>query len=74
MKVAVSTSLRGYQLTASTCLAHGALHAEDLVIERHGRRQEVFAALDYSFDHDQALRYTTHCGRIWVDSKTRIRR
>jgi hypothetical protein len=33
-------------------------------------RPEAFTALDYFFDDQQALRYATHWGRIWVDMKT----
>jgi len=69
MKAAVSTSHRGYQLTASACPAHGGLHAADIVIERPGRAPEAFAALDYFFDDEQALKYATNWGRIWVDMK-----
>jgi hypothetical protein len=68
MTAAVSTLHRGYQLIARACPVHGGLHAADLVIEKPGRAPETFAALDYYFfDDEQALKYATHCGRIWVD-------
>src|ERR1700676_4902491 len=70
MEAAVSTLHRGYQLTASACPAHGGLHAADLVIEKPGRAREAFAALDYFFDDEEALKYATDWGRIWVDLKT----
>ena len=70
MKAVVATTHRGYQLTASTCPVHGGLHAADLVIEKPGRSPESFSALDYFFDDQQALKYATRWGRIWVDMKT----
>jgi hypothetical protein len=59
MTAAVSTLHRGYQLIASACPARSGLHAADLVIEKPGRAPETFAALDYFFDDEQALRYAT---------------
>jgi hypothetical protein len=70
MKAAFSTLHRGYQLIASACSAHGSLHAAELVIERPGRVPEAFAALDYFFEEEQALKYAIHWGRIWVDTRT----
>jgi hypothetical protein len=70
MKAAVATLHRGYQLKASACPAHGGVHAAGLVIERPGRAPEAFAALDYFFDVEQALKYATSWGRIRVDMKT----
>lgn len=67
MTAAVSTLHRGYRLIARTCPAHSGLHAADLVIEKPGHAPETFAALDYFFDDEQALRYATRWGRIWVD-------
>jgi hypothetical protein len=69
MKIAVSTLHRGHQLTASAWPAHGGLHGADLVIDKPGRAPEVFAALDYFFDDEQALKYATNWGRISVDMK-----
>jgi hypothetical protein len=67
MTAAVSTLHRGYRLIARACPAHGGLHAADLVVEKSGRAPKTFAALDYFFDDEQALRYATRWGRIWVD-------
>jgi hypothetical protein len=67
MTADVSTLHRGYQLIARACPAHGGLHAADLVIEKPGRAPETFAALDYFFDDEQALKYATHWGQICVD-------
>jgi hypothetical protein len=39
----------------------------DLVIEKSGRAPKTFAARDCFFDDEQALRYATRWGRIWVD-------
>jgi hypothetical protein len=56
MRTGVSTLHRGYQLTASACPVHDGLHAADLFIEKHGLAPKAFAALDYIFEDEQALK------------------
>lgn len=63
MMAAVSTLHRGHRLTASASPAHDGLHAADLLIEKPGRAPESFAALDYYFDDQQALKYATSCAK-----------
>jgi hypothetical protein len=63
-----TTSHRGFLLTASSCPAHGDLLAADLVVQKPGHAPRSFFALDYFFDHEQAVSYATHWGRIWVDT------
>jgi hypothetical protein len=63
-----STSHRGFLLTASSCPAHGGLVAADLVVQKPGHAPHSFSALDYFFDHEQAVNYATRWGRIWVDT------
>ncbi|MGF6903609.1 hypothetical protein [Paraburkholderia sp. GAS348] len=65
MKAVVPTLHRGSQLTAIACPAPGGLHAADLVIEKHGLAPKAFAALDYFFEDEQALKCVppgTHLG------------
>jgi hypothetical protein len=69
MKAAFSTLHRGYQLTATACAVQGGLHAAGIVIEQPGCAPRTFDALDYFFDHEQALSYATNWGRLWVDMK-----
>jgi hypothetical protein len=40
---------------------------QTLLSRKPGRAPETFAALDYFFDDEPALRYAARWGRIWVD-------
>ena len=68
MNTPSTTSHRGFLLTASSCPAHGGLLAADLVVQKPGHAPRSFFALDSFFDHEQAVSYATHWGRIWVDT------
>jgi len=70
MMIPVLTTHRGYRLKASTAPAHDGLHAADLTIEHPERPTQIFSALDYFYDGEQALTYATAWGRIWVDMKS----
>ncbi|SEB93456.1 hypothetical protein SAMN02787142_0588 [Burkholderia sp. WP9] len=70
MTIPVLTAYRGYRLKASAAPTLSGLHTADLVIEKPGRPPQTFAALDYFHEGEQALRYATAWGRIWVDMKT----
>jgi hypothetical protein len=68
MTASSTTSHRGFLLTASSCPAHSGLLAADLVVQKPGHAPRCFPALDYFFDHEQAVTYATRWGRIWVDT------
>jgi hypothetical protein len=63
-----TTSHRGFLLTASSCPVHGGLLAADLVVQQPGHAPRSFPALDFFFDHEQAVNYATRWGRIWIDT------
>jgi hypothetical protein len=68
MTASSTTSHRGYLLTASSCPVHGGLLAADLVVQQFGHGPRSFPALDYFFDHEQAVNYATRWGRLRIDT------
>jgi hypothetical protein len=70
MMIPMLTTHRGFRLKASAAPTQDGLHAADLTIEAPGRPPQTFSALDYFYDGEQALKYATAWGRIWVDMKT----
>ena len=69
MTIPMLTTHRGYRQQASAAIRDDGLHAADLIIEKPGLPARIFNALDYFYDGEQALRYATAWGRIWVDMK-----
>jgi hypothetical protein len=62
-----TTSRGGFLLTASSCPVHGVLLAADLVVQKPGHAPHSFPALDYFFDHEQAVNYATRWGASgWI--------
>ena len=70
MMIPMLTTHRGYRLKASSAMGHDGLHAADLIIEKPGLPAQTFNALDFFYDGEQALKYATAWGRIWVDMKS----
>jgi hypothetical protein len=70
MMIPMLTTHRGYRLKASSAMNLDGLHAADLTIEKPGLPPQTFSALDYFYDGEQALKYATAWGRIWVDMKS----
>ncbi|MPW16879.1 MULTISPECIES: hypothetical protein [Paraburkholderia] len=69
MTIPMLTTHRGYRLQASAAMGDDGMHAADLIIEKPGLPPRTFNALDYFYDGEQALKYATAWGRIWVDMK-----
>jgi len=57
----------GYRLNACAKPTSSELCGADLVIGRPGFPSRHFRALDHFYDAQQALRYATRWGRVWVD-------
>jgi hypothetical protein len=69
MTIPMLTTHRGYRLQASAAIRDDGMHAADLIIEKPGLPPRSFSALDFFYDGEQALKYATAWGRIWVDMK-----
>jgi hypothetical protein len=69
MIIPMLTTHRGYRLQASAAIGDDGMHAAELTIDKPGLAPRTFNALDYFYDGEQALKYATAWGRIWVDMK-----